>query len=177
MASDYNSDDTFNVIEDHLIQALQADAKLGTGGALEVATWEQEHRNAISGYNENELPAISVEVGIAPAELLAIGDRMAWHYPTGIYIVITGGTLAYQKQTVKYFAARVVRVLQQQHYPDKQLVSLPDDLDGADTGDVMVNVEGVEILAGAPDEERPNVLRGYAVISADISVTYVIPED
>ena len=34
--SAYNNDDTYNVIAEHVIEALQADSKLGSGGALAI---------------------------------------------------------------------------------------------------------------------------------------------
>ena len=176
MASDYNSDDTLNVIEDHLIQALQADAKLGASGALEIKTWEQEHRDDISSYMENQLPAVSVEVGIQPPQDITIGDHVEYTYPATLLLVMTGGNLSTQRKDLKYRLARIVRVLQQQHYPSKQLVSLPDDLDGADPQGVQVVVESVFAAMGE-SERNPNVLRGFAEIAARVHVALTIPED
>ena len=69
MASVYETDDTFNVIEEHIKQALQADTKFASGGALEIKTFEEEHREDVGTYGEHELPAISIEVNISGTAL------------------------------------------------------------------------------------------------------------
>ena len=63
--SAFSSDDTYNVIAEHVIEALQADAKLGSGGALAIKKWEQELRESAGDYNENELPAVAVTVDLS----------------------------------------------------------------------------------------------------------------
>ena len=177
MASDYNSDDTFNVIEQHIVQAIQADTKLGTGGDLAIATFEQEHRDDLSTYGDNQLPACSVEVVVQSLEEIAIGDHVEYGYLAHLLIITGGGkTLQLMRADIKYYAARVIRVLQQQHYPEKQLVGLPDDLAGAEIGEVMVTVSSTVVDAGAT-EQNPNALRGLAEIFAVVTVGYTIPED
>ena len=177
MTSTYNSDDTFNVIEDHIKQTLAADTKFASGGQMAIATFEQEHREDVGSYTEVELPAISVEVGVQTAEDIAIGDLVEYDYLAHVLVVTEGGkTDALLKADAKYYAARVVRVLQQQHYPDKQLTSLPDDIDGGEAGAVRVNVTSAVVNVGT-SERNPNVLRGLAEIFAVVSVGIQIPED
>mgnify|MGYP003654668634 CR=1 FL=1 len=177
MASTYNSDDTFNVVEDHIKQTLAADTKLTAGGSLAIVTWEQEHREDISTYEENTLPASSIEVGVQTAEDIAIGDLVDYSYLAHILVITRGGqTLALLQSEAKYYAARFVRVLQQQHYPDKQLTDLPSDLDGGEPGAVRVNVTSAVVNVGT-SERNPNVLRGLVEIFAVVTVGIQIPED
>ena len=173
----FNTDDTFNVIEDHLKQTLEADAKLTTGGTLAIATWEQEHREDVSTYTEIELPACSIEVGVQTAEDIAIGDLVDYSFLAHILIVTAGGqTLSLLQSEAKYYAARFVRVLQQQHYPDKQLTDLPSKIDGGETGAVRVNINSATVNVGT-SERNPNVLRGLVEIFALVTVGIQIPED
>lgn len=177
MTSIYNSDDTFNVIEDHVKQTLAADTKFASGGQMAIATFEQEHREDIGTYTDVELPAISVEVGVQTAEDIAIGDLVDYSYLLHVLVITKGGkTEALLKADAKYYAARVVRILQQQHYPDKQLTSLPDDIDGGEPGAVRVNVTSAVVTIGT-SERNPNALRGLAEIFAVITVGIQIPED
>ena len=177
MASTFNSDDTFNVIEDHLKQALAADTKLTSGGTLEIKTWEQEHRDDVSSYTENELPASSIEVGVQTATDIAIGDLVEYSYLAHILLITRGGqTLSLLQSEAKYYAARFVRVLQQQHYPTKQLVDLPSDIDGGEPGAVRVNITSAVVNVGT-SERNPNVLRGLVEIFATVTVGIQIPED
>tara|TARA_Y100000310_G_scaffold297406_1_gene330387 strand:+ start:2371 stop:2904 length:534 start_codon:yes stop_codon:yes gene_type:complete len=177
MTSAFNSDDTFNVIEEHIKQTLAADTKFAAGGTLEIKTFEQEHREDASSYGENELPAISIEVGVQSQEEVAIGDLVEYQYLAHILIVTTGGQTQKLLQTeLKYYAARATRILQQQHYPTKQLTSIADDLDGADAQGTKVVVQSATVNVGAT-ERNPNVLRGLAEIFAVVSVTITLPED
>jgi hypothetical protein len=177
MASVYNSDDTFNVIEDHLRQTLEADTKLATGGDLAIVTWEQEHRDDISTYEEHLLPAISIEVGVQALTDIALGDLVDYSYLAHLLLITKGGqTQALLRAESKYYAARVVRVLQQQHYPSKQLTDLPSDLDGGEAGAVQVIVTSAGVNVGT-SERNPNVLRGLAEIFAVVTVGIQIPED
>ena len=177
MATIYNSDDTFNVIEDHIKQALAADTKFAAGGQMEIKTFEQEHREDVSSYTEIELPAVSVEVGVQTADDIAIGDLVEYAYLAHVLVVTQGGkTTALLQSDAKYYAARVVRVLQQQHYPDKQLESLYDDIDGGESGAVRVNITSATVNVGT-SERNPNVLRGLVEIFAVVTVGIQIPED
>jgi hypothetical protein len=176
MATDFNSDDTFNVIEDHIKQTLEADTKFASGGALEIKTFEQEHRDDIASYVSNQLPAISIEVAVQTLEDVAIGDLVEYGYLAHMLLITEGGqTIALAKQDAKYYAARAVRVLQQQHYPDKQLTDLPSDLDGGEAGAVRVIVTSATV--DVDSERNPNALRGLAEIFAVVTVGIQIPED
>ena len=178
MTTVYNSDDTFNVIEDHIKQALAADTKLATGGQMAIATFEQEHRTDLSSYMDNQLPAISVEVGVQSFEDVAIGDLIEYQFLAHIIVVTAGGkTAALIKADAKYYAARVARVLQQQHYPDAPMAAnLPGDLDGGEPGAVRVTVSSVAHDVGS-SERNPNALRGLVEIFAVVTVGFQIPED
>ena len=177
MASSYNSDDTWRVVEDHVRQAIQADTKLGSGGDLEIKSWEEQPREDFNTYQSNLLPACSVNVEHqAVPEDVAIGDHVDYVYATTIILVFGGGEYQTVIGSAKYTAARVVRVLQQQHHSGKQLVDLPSDLDGGQTGEVEVQVSNVDVSAGNL-ESNPTTLRGYVEITALISVGFIVPED
>ena len=176
MASSYNNDDTFNVIEEHVKQALQADTKFASGGTLEIKKWEEEHRDDIGTYTEAQLPACSIEVNVSGVATDPTTDQLDYPYLAHVVIATGGGNLAQLRKDAKYFAARAVRVLQQQHYDDKQLSSLPADLDGGETGSVQVHVQSAEVMYGAM-ENNESVLRGLVDIVALVTVTYNIPED
>lgn len=172
----FNNDDIWNVIEQHIVEAMQADAKLKTGGALAIATWEQELREDVGTYQSNQLPAVGVEVlGQSAPEVVAIGDTVDYIYDAMIVMTTTGGTLPQVKKDTKYYGARAVRVLQQQHYPDKQLNNVPAAIGGADPGSVLVTVANVDFGAGTV--ENSNVLRGLIEISASVRISLIISED
>lgn len=176
MASAYNNDDTFNVIEEHIQQALVADSKLAAAGALEIKLWEEEHREDVGTYAEHQLPACSIEVGISGTPTIETLGQLEYPYLAHIVVVAGGGNSTQVKKTAKYYAARFVRVLQQQHRSSLQLAGLPADLSGAETGGVQVVVQSAQVLVGAT-ERNLNVLRGLVEIFALVSVAYIIPED
>jgi hypothetical protein len=176
MASTFNNDDTFNVIEDHARQALVADTKFASGGDLEIKTWEEEHREDVSTYGEHQLPAASVEASVSGTPTDPTTDQVDYPYLLSVVITVGGGEVLQLKKTAKYYAARTVRILQQQHYPDKQLAGLPADLDGGETGAVQVLVQSAQVLVGET-ERNLNVLRGLVEVIALVNVTYNIPED
>ena len=110
--SAFNSDDTYNVIAEHVIESLQADARLGTGGALAIKKWEQELREDAGVYNVNELPAVAVTVDLSGQAEASTGQDRAT-YMALVLVCVTGGRLINVKKTVKYYAARIERVMQQ----------------------------------------------------------------
>ena len=172
----FSNDDIWNVIEQHIVEALQADAKLGTGGALEIATWEQELREDVGTYQSNQLPAVGVEViGQSAPDVIGIGDTVDYTYQAIVVIATTGGTLATVKADTKYYGSRAVRVLQQQHYPDKQLNNVTAAIGSAETGTVLVVVTNVDYGAGIA--ESSNALRGLIEISASVRISLTISED
>lgn len=171
--SEYGSDDTYNVIAEHVIEALQADPKLGTGGDLEVKTWEQEPREDASLYDEHELPAVSVTASLSGEDVVALDDRMEYGYQVLIEVVVGGGVLRTVIQDAKKYAARVERVMRQQHLPDKQMSDLPADLDGGVPGSVEVSSPNTVIDGGAVNE----VVRGVAITSVSLAIEIDMPED
>ena len=176
MASEFNNDDTFNVIEDHIQQTLAADTKFASGGSLEINLFEEEHREDVATYTETQLPAISIEVNISGTPTDPTADQAEYAYLASIIITVGGGEVAQLRERSKYFGARAVRILQQQHDPDEQLKNLPADLDGGEIGAVIVLVQSVEVFVGEVGNNT-NVLRGQVLIFAVVSVTFNIPRD
>ena len=171
--SAFSNDDTYNVVAEHVIEALQLDTKLGSGGALEIKLWEQELREDAASYNDNELPAIAVAVRIGGEDVISIGDRLEDGFIATIMTITGGGRLREIVQEAKRIAARVERVMRQQHLPDKQLNDLPADLDGGVTGSVEVSNPSTEADGGEVDDS----LRGVAVTTVSIAVEIDMPED
>lgn len=179
--SAFDNDDTYNVIAEHVLEALQADAKLGTDGDLEIATWEQELREHAGMYNDNELPAVAATIHLGSQEVVTLGDRLENGFGGLIMVYTTGGQLRDTVQLAKRIAARIERVMQQQHLPDKQLSDLPTDLDGGEPGSVVVAIQGTQIGGGnvpiGETEDDGTVLRGVAAINIGINVEINMPED
>ncbi len=170
----FDTDDTYNVIAAHVILALQADTKLGSGGTtLKVKTWEQELREDAGEYNDNELPAVAVTVNLSGQEVVTIGDRLEDGFIALIMVYTAGGQLRTAIQYVKRIAARIERVMQQQHLPLKQLSSLPSALAGGEPGSVEVAIQGTQVGGGDVDSKP----RGVAAISVGIKVEINMPED
>ena len=172
--SAFNSDDTYNVIAEHVIEALQADAKFGSGGALAIKKWEQELRESAGDYNENELPAVAVTVDLSTQdEIRQDQDRTV--YMALVMLYAAGGRLLTVQKNVKYYAARIERVMQQQYYTAKQLASVTADLADAVSGSVVVEKVTTEIGAGAFGESQTP--RGVAALGFAISIDFTITED
>ena len=176
----YATDDWLNIVEEHVKEALQADAKLGTGGDLEIKTWEEEHRQDLGTYEEHFLPACSIEVTIgAPATDPTMGqDEFA--FGASLLVVVGGSSggakLSQVKKNAKHYGARVLRTLMQQQQSGKQLADLPADLSEGEVGAVRVAVQSVEPFAGT-SERNQSVLRGWVEILALVFVTFNVPED
>lgn len=174
MPETYASDNTFNVIEDHVIRALQGDADLGTGGALQVATWEQELRDHAGEYRENELPVIAVTcLGLGGQDLTTVPNGLEIDFPVVVWVVSTAAAKIRRTQKIKEFAARVVRVLLQQHLTTQQLDNLPAALEWAESGSVTVRLAEVGFEAGTV-ERQGNVFRAVAAVSAIITVSFQV---
>ena len=170
----YQTDDIYNVVPEHVIEALQADAKLGSGGALAVKTWEQEFRATAAEYNANELPAVAVTCDLAGVTAVSTGE-LTRAFMVTVWVVTEGGRKTATEQTVKAYAARIERALQQQHDSGKQLSNVPADLlDGID-GAVQVEPLGTAIADAAV--QGSNARRGVAVQTFAVSVDFTITID
>ena len=143
--SAFQSDDYYNVIAEHVLETLQADSKLADAGALDVKTWEQELREDAGDFNSNELPAVSVTCDLSSVE-----------------------------ETVKSFAARVERSMNQQEAETKQLSDVTADLLESISGSVQVTPVGT-VIGGGPVEG--NNLRGVAVLSFAVAVDFTVVID
>lgn len=166
--SAFNSWDTYNVIAEHIIETLQTDSLL-EGGSLDIVTWEAETREDSAQYNDNELPAVAVEVVHSGAEINPLSKMVTGSYGALIITTTGGGAdLKTIKQQAKRIAGRIERVLRQQNRPTKQLSDLPTDLEGAFTD--CVKVTNVETLTDGGVIN--NVLRGAAATTCEIEITY-----
>ena len=131
--------DVYNVLPEHWIEVLQDDAVLGSGGALEVQTWEDYIRENIAEYNDNELPAIGLHVYHGNQEFLPLSKWRKVQYEAVVYCTARGYTdenLALRE--ARQMAARVERVAVQQSRPNKQLANVTDDLEGGLTDSVKI---------------------------------------
>ena len=92
-----------------------------------------------------------------------------------VWVVTEGGRKTATEQTVKAYAARIERALQQQHDSGKQLSNVPADLlDGID-GSVQVEPLGTAIADAAV--QGSNARRGGAVQTFAVSVDFTITID
>ena len=168
----FQTDDYYNVIPEHAIEALQSDAKLGTGAALAITTWEQEPRENLNDYNENELPAVAVTCDLSVvAEATTGTDRRT--YMLTLWVVTTGARLQEATKEVKAYAARIERVMMQQHDSSKQLSNVTADLLEAESGTVVVTSESTAFDGGT---EAGN-LRGMAIMTFGVSIDFIITID
>ena len=174
MAESYNSDDVWNLVEDHLVRALQADKKLKAGGALAVKTWEKELPEDAGVYQQNLLPAVAVEVVAQTAEEeVGYPDRVRQRYQAVIAAVVTGGELGQVKERAKGLAARIIRTLQYQHHPACQLDNLPAAVEGAEAGSVVVSLLTAEVGGGRL--ASGGGLRGIAEITCEVGLDVITP--
>lgn len=170
--SAFANDDTYNVVAEHVIEALVVDVKLKAKGALAITTWEQEFREDVEQYNDNELPLIAVTCDLSSQEEENTQqDRTT--FVTTVWVVTGGGRLQNVTQSVKHYAARVERVMQQQHDTSKQLASVTADLADAQAGSVAVNKIGTAIGGGPAGES----FRGVAVLTFGVSIDFTITID
>ncbi len=172
--SSFNNDDYYNVIAEHIIEALQADAKLGTGGDYAIATWDAEFRDGdASVYNANELPAVAVAVDGAGAEEQNLNADTET-FSASVLVITTGGRIQTVSQDVKKYAARIERVMKQQHITSKQLASVTGDIANTVADSVVVKKQaaaiGAATLAG-------NTLRGVASLVFSVEIDFQIVED
>lgn len=168
----FSTDDYYNVLAEHVIEALQADTKLDDAGALDVALWELEFREHAGLYNANELPVVAVTVDGAGESTEQIGS-IRRSYEVSIWVVTDGGRKDETEKTVKAFAARIERVMGQQGDPTKQLADVPTDLLEAQAGSVIVTHTSTEIGGGAVEGN----LRGAAVLGFGVTVDFTLVFD
>jgi hypothetical protein len=171
--SSFQTDDYYNVVAEHVLEALQADAKLGTSGALEVKTWEQELREDAGDFNANELPAVSVTCDLSGVEVTGT-HSIRKQFSVTIWVVTDGARMQVAAQTVKAYAARIERCMNQQDAESKQLSDVTTDLLESDGGSVQVAPVGT-VIGGGPVEG--NHLRGVAVLSYAVSIDFTVTID
>lgn len=166
--SAFSSWDTYNVIAEHIIETLQGDSVLN-GGALGIQTFESETRETSAEYNDNELPAIAVEVVHSGQEINPLSKMQQATY-SALIITTTSGdvTLTNAKQLAKRIAARIERLLRQQNRPDKQLSDVTTDLEGAFADSVKITNVATLTDGGVIN----NVLRGAAATTCEIEITF-----
>jgi len=166
--SAFSSWDTYNVIAEHIIETLQGDSVLN-GGALGIQTFESETRETSAEYNDNELPAIAVEVVHAGQEINPLSKMQTATYSALIITTTSGNvSLTLAKQLAKRIAARIERLLRQQNRPDKQLSDVTTDLEGAFADSVKITNVATLTDGGVIN----NVLRGAAATTCEIEITF-----
>lgn len=168
----YQTDDYYNVIAEHVLEAIELDTKLADAGALDVTTWEQELRDN-GMYNENELPCIAATCDFSAQDEAALGaDRRV--FAVTVWVITDGGRKTNVEKSVKAYAARVERVMQQQHDPTKQLSDVTTDLLESVPGSVVVQALGTAITEGPVEG---NAIRGVAVLTFSVSIDFTITID
>lgn len=169
----FQTDDYYNVVAEHVIEALQADTKLADAGALDVKTWEQELRDDAGSFNANELPAISVTCDLSSVEVTGT-QEIRKLFAVTVWVVTDGARQQNAAQAVKAYAARVERVMNQQDAESKQLSDVTTDLLESIAGSVQVAPVGTAIGGGPVEGNR---LRGVAVLSFAVSIDFTVTID
>ena len=167
------TDDYYNVLAEHVLEALQADVKLADAGALDVKTWEQELREDAGEFNSNELPSVSVAVDLSTVEVTGT-QQIRRQFAVTIWVVTDGARQKNAAQTVKAYAARIERAMNQQDAESKQLSDVTADMLEAISGSVQVAPVGTAIGGGPVDGNR---LRGVAVMSFAVSIDFTVTID
>ena len=162
------SADFYNVINQQVIDALQEDTVLN-GGALDIATWDEELREDASVYNDHELPAIAVSTEQLESEN-ARSDWVRTYYQTLHVVTMLGNGASVQSatKTAKQYAARVEYVWRQQMDATKQVSSVAAELDGAETDSIIVYDIAVETDAVALNGS----FRGGAAVVVSWSIDF-----
>ena len=170
----FQTDDWYNVVPEHVIEALQDDTKLGTGGTLAIKTWEPEFRDGADEYNENELPALAVTCDLAGTTAVAL-EQLTRAFVVTVWVVTDSGRKKNTEQSVKAYAARVERAMQQQHDASKQLKDVTTDLLESIATSVQVEPVGTAISDDAV--QKSNARRGVAVLTFAVSIDFTITID
>ena len=167
--SAFSTWDYYNVIPEHFIEALQTDSVIGSGGADEVKTWEQERREDPSEYNDHELPAVAVEVTSTSQEVGELSGHCV--LSVGVLVLVTTGGFSDRQtvmQTAKRIQVRIERNLRQQNRTAKQISDLPTDIEGAVANGIKIRTIATESDGGAIN----NVMRGVAGIASEITIDF-----
>jgi hydroxymethylpyrimidine/phosphomethylpyrimidine kinase len=173
VAETYDNDDTWNVVADHVLRALQQDAVLM--GELAIATWQQELPEDAAVFQANLLPAVAVETeGWQGATVEALTELVEHSYQVALAVVVTGGELGVVMADTKRYIARALQVLEQQHLPSKQLDGLPSAIEGAEPGSVRLDVSGATVLGEMLEGKG---LRGLAQATVNVHLRVVVPTD
>jgi|TARA_Y100000310_G_scaffold473_1_gene535 hypothetical protein len=173
----FATDDWLNAVEEQTVLALQEDADLGTGGALEIVTWDEELKESPADYRDVELPALTVVcAGVSNGEIVGVPEGLELDFQVEIWVTISAAQKSEREKALKEYLARVVRVMLQQTASSKQLSDLPAALDWADSGGVRkVDISGVTWNEG--QTEQSHVFRGVGVVETIVSIDFQITGD
>lgn len=173
----------YNVLEEHVIEDLQLDAELKSGGALEVKEWAEEIAETADSLRDDKLPRVACEVATLVSEdESTIGGNVIHVYAGTVEVIDARGDKAGRLEQVKSLVARIERRLMQAyqvsqaaapHVTCKQLQDVTDDLEGALGNSVRVALAGTEI----DEEPFAGQSRAVATIRILIEVELAIPED
>ena len=167
--SAFNSWDVYNVLPEHWIEVLRGDAVLGSGGALEVKTWEDYIRENVGEYNDNELPAIGVHVYHGDQEFLPLSKWRQVQYIAVVYCTTRGyADINLALREARQIAVRVERVAVQQSRPNKQIGDVTDDLEGG-------LVDSIKVRGAATSSDAVELAtqtRGAAEVLIGFGVDY-----
>jgi len=181
--SAYESWQFYNVLEEHVIEDLQTDAELASGGTYQVNQWAQEIADTAQTLRDDYLPRVACEVvSLRSEDYSTIAGNMIRVYGGIVEVIAQRGSLANRLSLCKAIAARIERRLSQAYQvsaaspPDascKQLQDVTADLEGALTKSIVVRLDGTEIA----QEPFGGVERSVAAIGFSIEVEFAIPED
>lgn len=164
----------YSVIQGNVIEVLEADSKLGSGGSLALATTRQRHLENVEEYSTIGLPAASVEAHFLSSSKEPIGSQTVREFQISIVLVVEGYDYRTTKQELKRYAARIERVMSEQYEADKQLNNLPSEI-AADSGSVQVMVNAVIMDTRAVG--NANRFRGVAEVAATLTIGFTEPTD
>ena len=167
--SAFSNWDTYNVIAEHISEALQTDSVLGSSGAIEIQTWEAETRDNSADYSDYELPAVAIEVTHSGQEINPLSKHLTATY-AALILTTTGGeaVLKTVKQLAKRIAVRIERNIRQQNISTKQFSDVTADLEGAISGSVKVTNAATQTDGGVVN----NVMRGAAATTCEIQIDF-----
>lgn len=144
--------------------------------SLLVKTWRLEHPQDVSDYARHQLPAVSAQVTLQGQEVVSIGGQVADGFVVSLLLVDSVGRVERLLAAIKQRAARIERVMQQQHLVTKQLAGLDSTLAGATGNTVQCVIQGTA-LGVVPVEDSSTVVRGAAEILVGVAIDLTLPED
>jgi len=181
--SGYSSWDIYNVLEEHVIEGLQQDAELKSGGSLEVKEWAEEIADLADSVRDDKMPRVACAIlTLANQDDGNTSDNEIRRYEGIVEAIDSRGSKATRLQVAKRLAARIERRLSQAFWPSeaaapdvqaRQLQDVTDDLEGGLAGSVSVGLTGTEIDI---DNESAS-LHAVAEIGIAIEITLTIPKD